>query len=140
VELIIRILHVGLASAWFGHKLLIPADMRRSIAAGEGPSLMVRLAGAERLGQITGVGTLATGLALVWLIGPGSVRAPIWVGAGAVIVAFVLGATIARPASNRLRAAVAAGDVTAGTHAATLGRLLMVESVLWGVALVSMLV
>jgi hypothetical protein len=56
-----------------------------------------------------------------------------------VIVAFVLGATIARPASNRLRAAVAASDITAGTHALTLGRLLIVESVLWGVALVSML-
>jgi hypothetical protein len=140
MELTIRILHIGLASAWFGHKLLIPADMDRSIAAGEGRSLMVRLASAERLGQITGLGTLATGSVLVWLIGPGSVRAPIWVGVGAVIVAFVVGATIARPASNHLRASVSAGDISAGTHAATLGRLLVVESVLWVVALVSMLV
>lgn len=140
MELTIRILHIGLASAWFGHKLLIPADMRKSIVAGEGASLMVRLAKAERLGQITGLGTLATGSVLVWIIGPGSVRAAIWVGVGAVIVAFVVGATIARPASNRLRASVSAGDTTAGTHAATLGRLLVVESVLWVVALVSMLV
>jgi hypothetical protein len=135
------VLHVAVAAAWFGHKLLIPADLRSSVAAGPETArrLVPRLERSERFGIATGLGTLATGLGLVFLRGPAFVRTPIWVGLGLVLAATAMGAIVARPASNRLRRAIGAGDTTAAmTEAGTLSTVLGAESLLWVGALVTM--
>jgi hypothetical protein len=137
------VLHIAIAAAWFGHKLLVPGDLRRSVAAGPDVArrLVPRLENAERLGIATGLGTLATGLALVFMEGAASVRTPIWVGLGLVTAAIAIGAIIARPASNRLRHAIGAGDTTAATaEARTLSTVIGAESLLWVGALVTMLI
>ena len=139
----VRILHVGVAAAWFGHKLLIPADLRQSMSGGveQAGALIVRLRRAEQLGVITGLGTLLTGLVLVFMIGPAVVSPGIYVGLGLVLAAIALGATVARPASVRLRKAVMVGDLAAaGSEAQRVSQVLVAESVLWSAALVSMLV
>lgn len=138
---LVRVLHVGLAAAWFGHKLLIPADLRRSLGGVEpARALMARLGLAEQLGVITGLGTLLTGVVMVFMIGPAVVRSGIYVGLGLVLGAIAIGATVARPASVRLRAAVTAGNLEAAIpEARTLSQVLAAESLLWAAALVSML-
>ncbi|NNF65504.1 MAG: hypothetical protein HKN07_14775 [Acidimicrobiia bacterium] len=139
---LVRVLHVGLAAAWFGHKLLIPADLRRSLGAGVEPAqaLIVRLGLAEKLGVITGLGTLLTGVVMVLMIGATVVRSGIYVGLGLVLGAIAIGATVARPASARLRAAVTVGNLEAAvSEGRTLSQVLAAESLLWAGALVSML-
>ena len=87
------------------------------------------------------MGTLLTGLVLVFMIGPAVVGSGIYVGLGLVLVAIAVGVTVARPASVRLREAVAVGDLeAAGSEARRVSQVLVVESVLWSAALVSMLV
>ena len=138
---LIRILHVAVAAAWFGHKLLIPADIGASLGSQQAAeSLIERLQRAEPLGIATGLGTLGTGLALVFAIGPRTVSVGIYVGLALVIVAIAVGAAVARPASVALQDAVAKGDLSSARAAA--GRLTIVlwtESTLWSGALVTML-
>ena len=141
--LAVRVLHVAVAAAWFGHKLLVPSDLRRSLSGDiEAADLLIpRLARAESLGVGTGIGTLATGLLLVVLAGPRSVAWPIWIGLALVVVAILVGALVARPASIRLRSAVNDQDLpTARQAARRLSNVLIAEGVLWTGALVSMLV
>ena len=141
IELALRVLHIGVAAAWFGHKLLVPSDLASSLgdqAAAE--ALLPRVARAERLGQVTGVGTLLTGLLLAWFLGFSTIGHGVWVGLALVLVAIAIGATVARPASNALVAGVEAGNLEAArTAAVRLQRVLAVESVLWALALVAML-
>lgn len=137
----LTVVHVAVAAAWFGHKLLIPGDIRRSAGAspGDAAGLLARLRRAERLGRLTGLGTLLTGGALVWAIGADTVGVGVWIGAGLVVGAIALGAVVARPASKRLMAAVDAGDrVAASIAGAQIGRVLGVESLLWLGALSAM--
>lgn len=139
----LRILHIAIAAAWFGHKLLIPGDIRRSIHAGqtESEALVQRLKRAERLGQVTGVGTLLSGGVLMWAVGVDTVSVGIWVGLGLVLIAIFLGATMGRQASKELRDAVSKGDrVAAAVAAGQISRVLRIESLLWLGALVSMVV
>jgi hypothetical protein len=139
---LVRILHVGVAAAWFGHKLLIPADISRSLSDERqtARSLLPRLERAERLGIVTGVGTLATGALLVGMIGPDLVGVGVWVGLILVLVAIGTGAIVARPASIRLRAAVRSGDLHSARRAGRrLSQVLTVESVLWSASLIAML-
>ena len=75
------------------------------------------------------------------MIGPAVVSSGIYVGLGLVLAAIAVGATVARPASVRLREAVTAGDLeAAGLEALRVSEVLVAESVLWSAALVSMLV
>ncbi len=136
-----RVLHIGMAAAWFGHKLLIPPDIARSLQSPEeAHPLMVRLRRAEPLGIATGLGTLATGAILILLVGVSSVSAWVWVGLGLVVSATVLGATVGRPASARLQAAVRGNDLReARVQGKRLSRLLVSEALLWAAALVTML-
>jgi hypothetical protein len=136
------VLHIAVAAAWFGHKILIPADLRSSLGdADTATHLLVRLSRAETLGIATGLGTLITGGVLVLLIGPGSVGVGVWVGLGSVVTAIALGAIVARPASLRLRAAIESIDlISARRHARRLSQMLAIESLLWSAALVAMVV
>ena len=68
---VVPILYVGIAAAWFGHKLMIPADIPASLDEREAAeSLVERLHRAETLGIVTGLGTPLTGLAPVVMLGP----------------------------------------------------------------------
>ncbi|MGD2060412.1 MAG: hypothetical protein PVF87_06085 [Acidimicrobiia bacterium] len=137
----LTILHIAIASAWFGHKLLIPGDIRASagLKTEQAGRFLQRLRRAERLGQLTGVGTLVSGAALWWAVGFETVDAGVWVGAGLVVGAILVGAAIGRPASNQLRYAVERGDRVEATIAGgRLSRVLAVESLLWVGALAAM--
>lgn len=137
------ILHIAFAAAWFGHKLLIPGDIRRSVHAGQAESevLLMRMKRAERFGILTGLGTLLSGGALMWLIGLDTVTIWIWVGLGLVLAAIVLGATMGRRASKRLRDAVSSADrVEATVAGGQISRVLGLESLLWLGALTAMVV
>lgn len=134
-------LHIAVAAAWFGHKLLIPGEIRRSAGAGpdQAEALLLRLRRAERFGQVTGAGTLLSGGALLWAVGVDTVGVGVWVGTGLVVASVVIGATLARPASKRLATAVGAGDRVAATIAGgEVGRVLGIESLLWLGALTAM--
>ena len=140
--LALRVLHVAVAAAWFGHKLLIPSDLRRSLGdQNQTTALLARLETAERLGIATGLGTLVTGVLLLIIIGPGVVAWTVYLGLGLVLTAIVIGATVARPASIELRRSVENGSLDAARPAARrLSAVLTTESLLWSAALVTMLI
>lgn len=141
--LTLRILHVAIAAAWFGHKLLVPADIRESVHAGQAnaEALLRRLRRAERFGILSGLGTLLSGGALMWVIGVDTVSLWIWVGLALVLVAIGLGAAVARPASKRLRAAITRGDRVEATVAGRqINRVLGIEMLLWMAALATMII
>ena len=138
-----RVVHVIVAAAWFGHKLLIPADLRNATLrmAGPDPQLVSRVRRAQRLGVLTGLGTLASGALLVALIGQDAVPFRIYVGLGLVLVMFLVGSIMARPAWSALRVSVEEGIRTDATSAGRrLGRALNIESTLWVLALITMIV
>lgn len=139
----LQILHIALAAAWFGHKLLIPGDIRASAkTTPDGASAFVgRLKRAERVGIGTGLGTLAAGIGLAYAVDASTVGYGVWIGATLVLVAFVVGAIFARPASKRLKEAVIAGDRVAATVAGNrLSNMLGIEGLLWVGALTGMVI
>lgn len=141
--LALQVAHIAIAAAWFGHKLLVPADIRQSVHAGqaEAEDLLRRLRRAERFGILSGAGTLVSGGALMWAVGVETLSVWIWVGLGLVIVAIGIGATVARRASQQLRDAVGRGDrVQATVVGRQINRALGIESLLWLGALVTMVV
>lgn len=137
------ILHITLAAAWFGQKLLVPRDVRNSVRNSETASLLVaRVRRARNLGLVSGVGTLATGIWLVYLT-TGFADAPIqtYVALGAVLAMFVVGAMAARPAWKQIEKAVREGDTPHAVGAAVgFGRALNLESLLWILALTMMVI
>lgn len=142
MDLSLRVVHVVFAAAWFGHKLLVPGDLKTALAGGQEElvDLVPRLNRAERMGQVTGLGTLLSGLSVAAWLGFDSVEPQVFVGLGLVVLAIAIGATIARPASNNLRSAVAGGDRTGAAVAGRqIRRVLAAESLLWAVTLVLML-
>lgn len=140
--LTLRLLHVMVAAAWFGHKLLVPSDLRRSLTdIPEANSLLRRMDVAERLGIASGFGTLLTGAALVFAIGPRVVPWPVYVGLGLVVAAIAVGAIVGRPSSIELRRAIGLDSLEAARRAArTLVVVLNIEAVLWSATLVTMLI
>lgn len=139
----VTIFHILLASAWFGHKLLIPRDVRMSARHSESGSLLIeRMGRAQRLGVGAGVGTLGTGIWLVDLTtGFGGAAVETYVALAAVLAMFVVGAAVARPAWNRVRIAIEAGNTPDAVGGATgFGRALNLESLLWILALIMMVV
>jgi hypothetical protein len=138
----VLVLHIASAAAWFGHKLLVPADLRRSLSgAAVAEGLLSRVEAAQRLGIGSGLATLTTGLVLIHLSGGfGEMPLRIHLGLALVIVMFVLGATLARPAWNRVRAAIPDNLGEARKSARVLAGVLIVEQVLWLAALGTMVV
>jgi hypothetical protein len=139
----LKILHIALAAAWFGHKLLVPGDIRTSAQAGRDASALFleRLRRAERFGILTGLGTLAAGIGLAFAVDASTVGYGVWIGSTLVVIALVAGGIFARPASKQLRSAVATGDRVAAVVAGNrLNRVLAVESLLWIGALAGMVI
>lgn len=137
------IFHVAFAAAWFGHKLLIPRDVRISVRHAESASLLVdRMKRAQRLGIVSGVGTLGTGAWLMYLTtGFTDAPLPIYIALATVIAMFAVGATIARTAWNRIASAIADNDIPAAAGGvAAFNRALNLESLLWILALTMMFI
>ncbi|MEX0795769.1 MAG: hypothetical protein WEB67_11770 [Acidimicrobiia bacterium] len=137
------IVHIAVAAAWFGHKLLIPRDVRVSVREPEsGRYLVDRMRRARTFGIVTGVLTLGTGIWLVMLT-TGFAGAPITIhiALGAVIAMFLVGLFAARPAWKRIESAIAAGDTPAAVGGAhSLNSALNLESLLWILALSMMII
>lgn len=137
----LTIVHIAIAAAWFGHKLLIPGDIRASAGARHDvvEPFLTRLQRAERLGIATGLGTFISGAALWWAVGFDAVDPGVWVGAGLVLAAILIGATMGRPASKSLRTAVEDHDrVAAAVAGGRVNRVLGIESLFWLGALTAM--
>lgn len=135
----LRILHVILAAAWFGHKILIPRDIRYSVASDDlFAALRGRMATAQRLGIAAGLGTLLSGVGLI-LLTTGFADAPmnIYAGFAIAITMFLVGAFMARPAWKRLAAAENRADRVGAVKGFT--RTLALENLLWVLALAAML-
>lgn len=139
----LQILHIAFAAAWFGHKLVVPGDIRASakVAPDGSAAFVARLRRAQRLGIVTGLGTLAAGIGLAYAVDASTVGYGVWVGAILVVATIVTGAIFGRPASRRLEEAVTAGDRVAATVAGNrLSNILGVESILWVGALSGMVI
>jgi hypothetical protein len=139
----LKIIHIALAAAWFGHKLLVPGDIRASVRShgGDAQPFLDRLKRAESLGVATGLGTVVAGGALAYVVDASTIGAGVWVGATLVIVAIAVGAIFARPRSRRLRMAVESGDrVSAAAAGNQLSRILNIEELLWIGALAGMVI
>jgi len=139
----VLILHVSFAAAWFGHKLLIPKDVRTSVRHPESAALLVtRMSRAQRLGIASGLGTLATGLWLMHLsTGLTSASVETYAALAAVFAMFVVGGAVASPAWAKIRSAIEAED-TPGAMAGVSGfnKAQSLESLLWVFALVMMVI
>ena len=140
---VVTIIHIAVAAAWFGHKLLIPRDVRTSVREPEsGKYLVDRMRRARTFGIAAGVLTLGTGIWLVTLTS-GFAEAPvtIHIAMGAVIAILLVGLLVARPAWKRIASAIADGDTPAAVGGAkSLNSALHLESLLWILALAMMII
>lgn len=140
---VVTIFHIAVAAAWFGHKLLIPRDVRVSVREPESAMYLVdRMRRARTLGIVTGVLTLGTGIWLV-ILTTGFAEAPITIhiAMGAVIAMFFVGFLVGRPAWKRIENAITAGDTPAAVGGAnSLNSALNLESLLWILALTMMII
>lgn len=135
------IVHIASAAAWFGHKLMVPRDIRMSLRSGDVASAMVeRMRGMARLGIGSALGTAFSGIGLLWLAG-WSASTTLGLGIFAAIAAIVVGASRARPAWEAVERAVEHGDLaTGGAFGRRFSAWLHLESVLWMAALAAMVV
>jgi hypothetical protein len=140
---VVTVAHVAFAAAWFGHKLLIPRDVRVSVREQEsGHTLVGRMRRAQGLGLVSGLLTLGTGVWLVTLT-TGFAKAPvtIYIALATVIGMFLVGLLAARPAWNRIKAAIDAGDTPGAVGGVTsFNRAMNLESLLWILALTMMII
>lgn len=139
----LTIIHIAAAAAWFGHKLLIAGDVHASIRDVEGASRFVaRIGRARRLGVISGIITIATGLWLVYeVFGFADTPIRIWVGLGSALAIFLVAISFARPAWKRIRSGMEEGDpASAASGVVRFRQALMLENLLWILALASMVV
>jgi hypothetical protein len=143
VTVALEILHIAVAAAWFGSRLLIPADVSASIHDDRSPTLFIaRVGRARRLSWISGVLTLLTGLGLMQLTS-GLFDAPwtIYAGLVAAVVMLGVGWFVAGPPWKRIRDGLERGDApTASASVPRFRQALTLESLLWLLALGSMIV
>lgn len=135
-----KIVHIAFAAAWFGHQLLLPRDLRQSIHEREG-TVLHRIGRARRFGIISGLGTMVSGLALIWMTtGLAETPPAIWLGLAATLAIFVVGAAVARPAWGVIRSGLEDNDYPrAASRLRSFTGALHLEGLLWILALASML-
>lgn len=141
---ILTVVHIACAATWFGHKLLLPRDLRDSFGKSVelAQAAVERMNRAEKIGIGSALGTLATGLAMIFTMG-GFALMPvrIHIGLALAIAIFVVGGTLGRPAGIRIREAVAANDLeSARSSARRLTMVFGIEQLLWTIILVLMVV
>lgn len=134
---LLLVVHIAAAAAWFGHKLMIPRDIRESVS--EHPSAMIERVGAGApLGIASALITVASGVALLALNG-WTATAVLGVGVMAALGAIAVGASSARRAWNSLVGAVGEGDLAlAAAFGRRFSRAMALENLLWLAALVAM--
>ncbi len=138
---VVLVVHVAAAAAWFGHKLLLPGDVNRSIAAGRGAAqeMLGRVGRGAPLGIGSALVTVASGLGLLALDG-WSATVLVGLGIMAALGALVTGAVAGRRAWKGLVAAVESAELpTAAAFGRRFGRTLVGENVLWLAALAAMI-
>ena len=137
----LKIIHIVAAAVWFGHKVLIPGDVRASIRDTTGSAaLILRMKRAERAGIASGLVTVASGVGLIHLVF-GFANAPlrIYIGLAAALAMFVIGATVARPAWQQITVGLEQGDTPgAAAGVGPFNRALVLENLLWVLALGTM--
>lgn len=140
--LVVKVVHVVFAAAWFGHKLLIPGNLRAALHSRDDvPTVVKRMARAERLGIASGLITVLSGLYLIYLT-TGFADAPIriYLGLTGAVAMIVVGATLAGPAWKHLRTALESGDYPgAFSRLNPFIRGLRLENLLWVAVLTAML-
>lgn len=137
---LLLVVHIAAAGAWFGHKLTLPRDIRRSIAAGgdAATGMLERMKSSARLAMTSAMVTVASGVGLLAVAGW---QAPVVLGLGimAALAAMAVGRIAARPARDGLETAVGAGDLAlAAAFGRRLARSVHVENLLWITALAGM--
>ena len=134
---LLLVVHIAAAAAWFGHKLMIPRDIRRSLS--DDPSAMIgRVGAAAPLGITSALITVASGVGLLAL---NSWTASALLGAGimAALGAIAVGASSARRAWRSLVGAVEDQDlVLAAAFGRRFTRAMGLENLLWLAALAAM--
>lgn len=133
-------LHVLSAATWLGAALWIPGDVRRSLTLGkdQAQASTRRARPALALDLWSGLATLVTGVAAIWLEG-GRPRGGVMVGFAAVALRLGVFALGMRPAYRRVEAAVTAGDLAAGNAPARrVSMFAGIGHLLWVVALAGM--
>lgn len=132
-----KLVHILSICIWFGTKLLVPADIRRAIADGNGAmdSAIRRVNLVQKVAISASMVTLASGLAMIWQYGGfGAVPTRIHVGFALTLALFALGAFGVDKAWKKIRDAVKRG-VTERAELSRLERrlsvLMTVENVIW---------
>jgi hypothetical protein len=137
-----RFLHVLSASAWLGAALWVAGDVRRTLALGKPhlAALPARISPALSLDVWLGLATLVTGLLVLLLQGlhPGT---NIMIGFALTLVRIGLVAFALRPAWNRLRSRIEAGEAVPASDATPkrLGMFSGIAHLLWLGALATMI-
>jgi len=135
--------HILSIAVWFGPKLLVPAEVRRAIGAGDG-AMTSAVRGINLVQKVTiaaSMVTLASGLGMIFLFGGfGAVPTRIHIGFAMTLAIFGVGAFGVDKAWKRIREAVTAGRPEADleTLARRLSHLMTVENILWLAVLVLM--
>ena len=136
---LLLVVHIAAAAAWFGHKLMIPRDIRESLVEHSRASAMVERVGvAAPLGIASALITVASGVGLLAL---NSWTASALLGAGimAALGAIAVGASSARRAWRSLVGAVEDQDlVLAAAFGRRFTRAMGLENLLWLAALAAM--
>jgi len=140
----LKVVHFAAAATWFGHKMLIPGDCRRSVEArGDvAKALITRIERAEKVGIGSGVLTLLSGVALIFLLGGfGAMPWRIHLGLALVLVSFAVGGLGAAPGWARAKKGIEAEDwdeARAGVRRLSVA--MNVEQLIWFVVLIVMVV
>ena len=140
---VVTVVHIAFAAAWFGHKLLIPRDVRNSVRdPASGANLLDRMKRAQALGLFSGLVTLGTGIWLMILTtGIAEAALTTYVALGAVLAMFLVGGLVARPAWATIRDAIRSGDTPGAVGGVTsFNRAINLESLLWILALSMMVI
>lgn len=134
-SLILKILHIATAAAWFGLMLSVPGKIRRGLAlGGEAAKFAVSEAvRTQKLGLMMGGATLIFGIALVLALGGfGAQPKSIHISLGVTLLMLAFSFFVTRGACAGLSAALSSGD--AAVQASTRKGLTMacgIEQVLW---------
>jgi hypothetical protein len=136
---LLLVVHIAAASAWFGHKLMIPRDIRRSISdQGQASAMVERVGAAAPLGIGAALVTIASGIGLLAL-NNWTATTLLGLGIMAALGAVVVGASSARRAWAALEDAVRQSDLAlAAAFGRRFSRSMAFENLLWLTALAAM--
>lgn len=102
---LLRLAHIGSMAFWLAGGVLVPGDIRRTVALGK-PHTTALVARVNRSARITigsAAATVLTGLALVFSQGGfGAMPVRIHIGLALTLATFAVGATLADPAWRKV--------------------------------------